>query len=168
MNDIEVQENKELSLDTPQEELEKQLLSENDLDRLNQVINLFNLNIKRKDMVRTSKLNDLQDKITDQMSDRLSNRAGEFSNKDLLEYYKVIQDTISKADNSLDEIDTPAIQINQQQININTETELSRESKERVKDVINQILAGKNNAFTEFNSNINDIEEVEIVTGEEN
>jgi len=140
-NDIKKVDN-DVSLDTPIEELEQKLLAEKDIDKLNQIINIFNLSIKRKDIVRNSKLNDLQDKITNQMEDRLSNRAGEFSNKDLLEYYKVIQDTITKADNSLNNIDTPAIQINQQNINIDVDKhELSRESKERVKDVLAMILS---------------------------
>ncbi len=128
-----------IDLSTSIEELENKLLTENDIDKLNNIINVFNLNIKRKDMVRTSKLNDLQDKITAQIATRLEKNAGEFSNKDLLDYFKVLQDTISKSDNSLKSIDTPAIQINQQQINIGTD-KLNRESREKVKNVVSQIL----------------------------
>ena len=133
---------KKITLDSSPEEIEQQLLSENNIDELTNIINIFNLNIKRKDLVRTSKLNDLQDKITAQMSARLEKNAGEFSNKDLLDYFKVLQDTISKSDTSLSNIDTPAIQINQQQINIGTESpELSRESREKVADIVSKILA---------------------------
>lgn len=130
------------SLDMPIEELEQKLLTENNIDELNNIINIFNLHIKRKDIARTSKLNDLQDKITSQIADRLDRNAGEFSNKDLLDYFKVMQDTINKADNSLDTINTPAIQINQQQINVGTDVpKLNGESRAKVKDFVAKILA---------------------------
>ena len=138
-------EDKPVSLNTPLEELKQKLLTENDLDKLDDIINIFNLNIKRKDIVRTSKLNDLQDKIADQMALRLTEKANEFSNKDLLDYFKVLQDTINKSDNSLESIDTPAIQINQQQINIGEESELNRESREKVKNAVANFLA--NNGY---------------------
>ena len=143
--DLILNEDKPISLNTPLEELKQKLLTENDLDKLDDIINIFNLNIKRKDIVRTSKLNDLQDKIADQMTLRLTEKANEFSNKDLLDYFKVLQDTINKSDNSLESIDTPAIQINQQQININEETELNRESREKVKNAVANFLA--NNGY---------------------
>ena len=61
-----IQEKEPLSLTTPMDKLEEQLLNETNIDELNKVINLFNLNIKRKDMVRTSHLNDLLYKIPSQ------------------------------------------------------------------------------------------------------
>ena len=143
--DLILQEDKPISLNTPLEELKQKLLTENDLDKLDDIINIFNLNIKRKDIVRTSKLNDLQDKIADQMALRLTEKANEFSNKDLLDYFKVLQDTINKSDNSLESIDTPAIQINQQQINIGEESELNRESREKVKNAVATFLV--NNGY---------------------
>lgn len=143
--DLTLKEDKPISLNTPLEELKQKLLTENDLDKLDDIINIFNLNIKRKDIVRTSKLNDLQDKIADQMALRLTEKANEFSNKDLLDYFKVLQDTINKSDNSLESIDTPAIQINQQQINIGEESELNRESREKVKNAVATFLV--NNGY---------------------
>lgn len=154
-----------IPLDTPIEDLEHQLLTENNIDRLNEIIDIFNLNIKRKDIVRTSKLNELQDKVTSQMALRLEKNAGEFSNKDLLDYFKTLQETISKADNSLESVNTPAIQINQQQINIGTESaELTRESRDKVKKIIDQILADSKNQ-----SDIIDIvDTIEIKDSEDN
>ena len=70
--DLILNEDKPISLNTPLEELKQKRLTENDLDKLDDIINIFNLNIKRKDIVRTSKLNDLQDKIADQMTLRLT------------------------------------------------------------------------------------------------
>jgi len=161
MEDLIKTEQTPVSLDTPIEELEEKLLSENNIDELNNIINIFNLNIKKKDMVRTSKLNDLQDKITLQMQERLTKNAGEFSNKDLLDYFKVLQDTISKSDNSLKDIDTPAIQINQQQINLGTEDELNRESREKVKSFISKILSESGNNVSEAFKDVVVIDEEE-------
>lgn len=132
------------TLDTPVEELEQKLVSETDIDELKNIINLFNLNIKKKDILRTNKLNDLQDKVTEQIGQRLEYNAGAFSNKDLIEYFKVIQDTINKADNSLSSIDTPAIQFNQNQFNVQVNSnadELDKESRDRVADAVKSILA---------------------------
>lgn len=167
MNDLEVKE--KASLDMPIEELEQKLLTENNIDELNNIINIFNLHIKRKDIARTSKLNDLQDKITAQIATRLEKNAGEFSNKDLLDYFKVMQDTINKADNSLDTVDTPAIQINQQQINVGTEgPELNRESREKVKDLVAKILANSSYTVEDWNmSKVENLEDVEVVENNE-
>lgn len=129
--------------DTPLEELELQLLQEDNIDEINKIIDIFNLNIKKKEIVRSGKLSQLQDKISEQMAERIGQHGGEFSNKDLLDYFKVIQDTLNKQDNSLDSINTPAIQINQQnQVNISMmpEDNLNRDSKDRVTSAIRAIL----------------------------
>ena len=83
-------ENDKLSLSTPINDLEKQLKEAQDGDSLQKVVDLFNLNIKKKDIIRAGQLSELQDKISQQMADRVNNHAGEFSNKDLLDYFKVI------------------------------------------------------------------------------
>lgn len=140
------------TLETPMKELETKLMQETDLDELNHIINLFNLNIKRKDILRTSKLNDLQDKVTDQIEERLTKNAGAFSNKDLLDYFKTLQTSIDKSDNNLDNIDTPAIQINQNQLNVNVTNNssdiLDRNSREKVSDAVKAILSKLNTTTT--------------------
>ena len=44
-------------------ELEVQLLEEDNIDNIKAIIDLFNINIKKKNIIRTSKLNELQDKV---------------------------------------------------------------------------------------------------------
>lgn len=135
-------ENNIVTLDTPADELEQRLISETDIDELKNVINLFNLNIKKKDIIRTNKLSNLQDLVTDQMSERLEKNAGAFSNKDLIDYFKIIQDSINKADTSLDTVDTPAIQFNQQvNLNVQSKNELDKDSRDRVAMAVQSILA---------------------------
>lgn len=130
-----------VSLATPQDRLEEKLLTETNIDDLQDIINIFNLNMQKKNILRSSKLSDLQDKVYNQMSERLENKADEFSNKDLLDYFRTIQETISKSDNTLDKINIPAIQIQQNQLNVNVSSEeLNRESRAKVLDVIQSIL----------------------------
>lgn len=131
-------EDKELSLLTPMETLESEILSADSVDNLNDVIDIFNVNLKKKDLLRNKKLNDVQDKIVDQMLERVDKRADEFSNSDLIQFHKVVQDSIAKMDNSLDNVKVPSIQINQQ-VNVGAQ-EFNRESRARILDVVDKIL----------------------------
>ena len=128
-----------LSLVTPIDELESKILEETDLDRLDDLVDLFNINLKKKDIIRAGKLNDLQDKITRQIENRIDKNSDQFSNKDLLDYFKTIQDTISKSNVDISELNMPTIQINQ--VNIENETKLSSESRRKVLDAVNAILS---------------------------
>ena len=124
------------------EELEQRLIEETDIDNMKNIINLFNLNIKKKDIVRTAKLNDLQDKVFDQMDKRLTHKADEFSNTDLINYYKTIQESINKADTTLDKVDTPSIQIVQNQLNIHQsdDSAIDRDSRQKVINLVNKFM----------------------------
>ena len=140
---MEEKENKLLSLTTPTEELTNRILSEEDIDEFNKIKNLFDLNMKKKESLRLNKLNDLQDLTVNEMSERLSKKSGEFSNQDLLGYFKTIQDTIGKSNTSMDDVDMSSIRViqNQLNININKDNQLPRESKQKVIEVINSILS---------------------------
>ena len=122
------------------DDLKSQLLNENNIDNINEIIDLFNVQFKKRDIARLSTLNDLQDKISEQMYERLSKKADQFSNKDLIDYFKAIQDAMSIKDETLSKINNPAIQINQQQLNVNINTELNNDSRERVLDIVKQII----------------------------
>lgn len=139
-----------LSLTTSTQDIEKQLLEEEDLDTLNDVISLFNISLKKKNLVRSSKLSEVQDKIVNQIAARVDDRPDNFSNEDLLKYYKTIQDTLSKTDTSLDDMKVPTIQLNQQ-INIDNGNEFNRESRKKIIDTVNQILELAKNSSQEIN-----------------
>ena len=53
----------ELSLTTSLSDLEQKLIAEQDTQELQQIVDLFNLNIRKKDILRARKLSNLQDKI---------------------------------------------------------------------------------------------------------
>lgn len=131
-----------LTFNTPMEQLQSEILTCNDAKQLQQVVDLFNLNIRRKDVLRTGKLSELQDKVAQQMEERIVDHADEFSNKDLLDYFKLIQDTIDKSGNIITQETIPAIQINQQNVNIQVgDTKLSSQSREKVMDRVRDVLA---------------------------
>ena len=133
--------------------IDPQILEENDPEELQELIDMFNLNMKKKDIIRSAKLSEVQDKIVDQMSKRIENRPDEFSNADLLNYHKVVQDTISKADNTLESVKVPSIQVNQQ-INLNnSETDsFDKESRQRILDAVNSVLASITDVTDEENN----------------
>lgn len=133
--------------------IDQQILEEDDPEELQELIDMFNLNMKKKDIIRSAKLSEVQDKIVDQMSKRIENRPDEFSNADLLNYHKVVQDTISKADNTLESVKVPSIQVNQQ-INLNnSETDsFDKESRQRILDAVNSVLASITDVTDEENN----------------
>lgn len=123
-------------------EQQLQLRDANDKDDIEQILNIFNLNLKKKELLRLSKLSDLQDSITDQVEKRLTQYADEFSNKDLIDYFKAFQDTITKTNKSTDEI--PFVQITQNQLNINVQPEFNQDERQRILSTVRQIIAQSN------------------------
>lgn len=121
--------------------IEQKIINETNPQELQELIDLFNLNLKKKDIIRSAKLSEVQDKIVEQMSKRVESKPDEFSNADLLNYHKVVQDTLSKADNTLDSVNIPNIQINQQ-LNINNSDNdyFDKDSRKRILDAVNSIL----------------------------
>lgn len=74
------------------------------------------------------------------MEERLTKRADQFSNKDLLDYMDKMTGALEKAQKQVQDVDpTPAIQINQQNINLG-DSGLSRESRQNVMDAVASIL----------------------------
>ena len=133
-----------VSLTTAPEDMVDSILEETDIDDLNDIIKLFNVNLKKRNLIRSSKLSEVQDKVVEQIASRVEDRPDNFSNDDLLKYYKTIQDTLNKADTSLEQMDVPTIQVNQQ-INVGTD-EFDRESRKRILDTVNQILQSAKDA----------------------
>lgn len=142
-------EDEKLSLISPIEELETKILEADDINELNSIINLFNLNIQKQNIIRNSKLSQLQDRLAEEMSDRIQNQSVAFTNQDLLTYFKTIQDTLTKSDNTLDKIDVPAIQFNQHNVNINVNNAntLNRDSRRKVLEAITTMLSSNDNVI---------------------
>lgn len=141
------------SLNASDTELEKQLLEETDVDNIKAIIDIFNLNIKRKDIIRANKLNELQDRIYNIIDDRLENSPETFGNKVLLEYFKTVQDTINKSEINSEDVVAPKIQLNQNNLNINMGHTLNRDSRQNVLDAIKTIINNQDVIQEENNDN---------------
>ena len=145
-----IEENKQIcelntaTLDAETLDTAQQIIDEQDMDKLKDLTHLFNMHQAKKNVVRMTKLNELQDKVTDQMIKRFEERPDEFSNADLLDYAQVIQNNIEKTTKAIGMVDeAPLISITQNTMNINTAPQelFDRESKERISDAISAILA---------------------------
>ena len=130
---------KELSLTIPSEDLEEKILTSEDPDELIDMIDIFNLNLKKRNIIRNNKLNDIQDRVVDKMLQKIEEEPWEFSNDDLVKFYKVTQDTLSKSQNIIDKESLPTIQVNQQ-INVSA-PEFNRESRAKILSAVHDILA---------------------------
>lgn len=129
------------------------LVKENDPQKAEDLTYLFNMNQNKKTLARVNKLSDLMDTMTQQALDRFTNKPDNISNQELMSGLKVVQDLIDRGTQNTTKGPAPLIQVNQQTNNINTGDKidnkpgstLSRESRERVKDVVFDILKDINN-----------------------
>lgn len=121
-------------LDMKLDTLVENILDEQDPNKTKDLVDLFNWNISKKNIVRLQKLNNLYDSITDQMVERVDKRADQFSNSDLLDYVKTIQTAIDTNTKNLSQIQEPPLIINQTntQINLNLADQFDKEAKQRI------------------------------------
>ena len=140
------------SLNQESKELLDQIITETDEQKVRDLMHLFNANQNKKTMARVNKLSDLLDTITDQALTRFTARPDEISNKELFDGLKVVQDLIERGQKQVSGAgDTPLIQINQQnnEVNVgNTANTLNRDSRERVKAAVEGLLASLANKQT--------------------
>jgi hypothetical protein len=132
------------SLNDESKALLDQLIAETDEQKTRDLTYLFNANQNKKTMVRVNKLSDLLDTITDQALTRFTARPDEISNKELFDGLKIVQDLIERGQKQVSGVgETPLIQINQQNNEVNvgsTTSTLNRDSRERVKSAVLGIL----------------------------
>lgn len=148
---------KDLSLSTPIDTLENEILTTDDADELSDIIDIFNLNLQKRNIIRNKKLNDIQDKVVERMLEKIESEPWEFSNDDLIKFHKIIQDTISKS-SAIDTNEIPTIQVNQQ-INVSTPS-FDRESRTKILSAVHDILS---NETYKLNNEEEDIEEVQVI-----
>lgn len=129
-----------IPLDSSTIKIAQNIIEEQDIDQVKDLTHMFNLNQAKKNVLRILKLNQLLDKVSDQMIERFEKRPGEFNNTELLNYMQITQSAIDRANKSLNLIDeAPTIQINQQNIIVEKET-LNKDSRDKITDAITAIL----------------------------
>lgn len=150
-----------------EQEITEKFLTETDPKELQSIVDLFNLNLRKKNMLRTTRISEIQDNIVNQIFERVNSRPDEFSNTDLINYFKVMQETLLK---NPAESELPQIHINQNnQVNINVDNEgLDRMSRERVANAIRNILnQAKEELISSDNNGIINTDEPEIIESED-
>jgi hypothetical protein len=157
------------TLDQESIELLNQIIAETDVTKAKDLTHLFNLNQNKKTMIRINKLNELLDVIAGQTMVRFASRPDEISNQELLQGLKVVQDIIERGQKQIvGNGETPLIQINQQNNEVNlggAEGTLSKESRDKVKNAVMAILAGINTSPAPTTDPI--IVEAEVVSTED-
>lgn len=158
-------------------ELINKIIAEQDTEKAKDLTYLFNVNQNKKTLVRTNKLNELLDVLTDAAVDRFSKRPDEISNQELMQGMKTVQELIERGQKQVNGINEqqPLIQINQQNNTLavgGQKDGLSRDSRERVKNAVLDLLNGINatqapqSDATEAESE--DVEEAQILEADEN
>ena len=123
-----------------------ELTLEKDKQKMQAIEQQFNDIQRKKQLARISKLSDVQDMLTDQFYQRISQRPDEISNKEMLDGMKVVQDLMEKNQKRAEIMEEipQLIQINQTEVNVNNN--LNRDSRERVKNAVLDILDSINRA----------------------
>lgn len=130
---------KNLMSDT--EQLAVDIVTEDSPEKMTDLVALFNLAHAKKAVLRTLSYDKLMDSVTEQMTERITKRADQFSHKDLLDYLNTTSAAMEKAQKVFTTVDTaPVIQLNQQNNTVIVNDGLSRESKQKVTDAVKSIL----------------------------
>ena len=133
----------DLKVTTPLNELETLLMNENDPDKIQDIVDLFNVNLRKRDIVRSVKLSEAQDRVVDQMLDRVTHEAEGLSTKEIIMYHDTIQKTLDKSTTNISNM--PQIQIN----NINVQDEapkFNKESRSKIVNTVNTIIKQSQNS----------------------
>ena len=145
----------------------EQIIAESDEQKTRDLTQLFNTNQNKKTMIRVNKLSNLLDTITDQALARFTTRPDEISNKELFDGLKIVQDLIERGQKQVSGAgESPLIQVNQQTNEVNiggSPGSLSRDSRERVKAAVLNLLDNINTKANVIEAEDTDITEVETV-----
>lgn len=139
-------------LDEKTQQIAQEIIEEQDIDRVKDLTALFNLNAQKRNVMRVIKMNNLLDKVTDQVIERFDKRPDNFSNDDLIKYMQVTENAIDKANKNLNLVEeTPPIQLMQNnQVNINIGSDLDRDGRERVLNTVASLIAQMQNSNDDF------------------
>lgn len=139
------------SLDSKNNEIAQKILDAETVEETQDLTALFNLNSQKRNVLRVLKMNNLLDKVTDQIIERFEKNPNLFTNEDLLKYMQVTESAIDRANKNLNMIeDTPSIQLLQQnQVNININDGLNRESRQRIIETVQAILNSSQDSLTD-------------------
>lgn len=154
------------SLDNKNNDIAQQILDAETVEQTQDLTALFNLNAQKRNVLRVLKMNNLLDKVTDQMIERFERNPNLYTNDDLLKYMQAAESAIDRASKNLTLVeDTPSIQLLQQNnVNISIDNGLSRDSRQRVIETVQALLnKSKTSDIIDLNNvEVADVQEDEI------
>lgn len=111
-------------------------------DSIQDTLALFNASIAKKQAVRVLKREDIIDKVTERIGERLDRRPDEITMAELTAIDKTMSEQKQK---ELSLINTPAanpsgILLHQNNVNVTINQEMGRESREKVIDAVRELL----------------------------
>lgn len=139
-------------------EVAQRIIDSSNVEEIKDLTHLFNLNMRKKSVVRVIKMNDLLDKVTDSVIERFEKTPHNFSNDDLIKYMQVTESAIERANKQLNLVEeTPPIQLQHNEVTVNIVDNLDRESRARIADAVRDALSRK------MNSSAIEVKEVEEI-----
>lgn len=103
---------------------------------------LFNASIAKKQALRVLKREEILDKVTEKIGERLDKRPDEITMAELSAIDKTMGEQKAKELAIVNSAtDAPGITLNQNNINVTVNDGMSRESRERVIDAVKELLA---------------------------
>ena len=149
------------SIDKKNEDVVKNLLTENSLEKSKDLVDLFNVNMQKRNAIRILTMNNLLDNITNEIITRLDTEPESFKNEELLKYMQAVENSIDRANKNLNQIeDAPIIQLMQNnQVNINMNSNFNRESRQKITEAVQAIINNIKNTEQNYIEDINEIEE---------
>lgn len=142
----------EKQVDDTAKELSKAIAKAEDSETIDPLYDKFKLNDTKKNVFRINKLNSLMDKLTDEASERISQRPGEMSNKEIIDYLNAVQTQIDRSKGVIDDAkDIQLTQVNNT-VNVNIEgnaSTLSRDSRQRIMDFLSDMIGDADRSDTE-------------------
>ena len=140
------------TLTTESKNLVSQIIAEQDSDKLKDLTNLFEMNQRKKNIARMDRLSDILEMVDDEVITRLATTPGSMEDKDLINYMKVAQSSMSSIKQSMD--NAPLIQINNQTNEIHLDnSDFDLDSRKRILDAAMSILSSVN---------VEDLDEIEV------
>lgn len=118
------------------------IVKESDPQKIKDLTELFNSNANKRKIVRASKVNELLDLVSAEMSTRLETMPSTFTNDVLLNYWKVLEDSASKSTSQESGVnDSKLISLTQNnQVNILSNSDLDTRSRKNVTEAVRKIL----------------------------
>ena len=139
-----------ISLKSSSDEIVERITKAESIEELKELTKLFHLSLAKKEASRALTQSELVDLLLAQAKERITKRPDELSNKDVLDYMNVLQNSIDKSSKTLEEeiVEAPPLTLNQtnQEININIgegkSVVIDDEARARILDVINALTKG--------------------------